>query len=493
MAVIIKLTSDKKNMPSTLNYIIIKPRQNINLNIFESEKYEPAIIVQQLVGNLIYYSNKGRYEPRLAEKWEILANNSWAFTLRKNLKCENGEDITPKSFKESLDRSIYIYSKLGGVPIMTSLIGYKKFLEENSEAKSVFNLKPLMGITFDENRIIFEFDKKIKSGLLQILSFTPFGYISDKNFNSDGTWKNNKTFISSGPYKVDKLEFGISYSLSRNQYWPLFSKSAPEHILFTHNADQLNPKEPTVIDAFTNEYNNSILAKYKLVPEYINSILLGNYKSGYFSELQNRLYIRHLINELSKEILPNEFGINIRSNSFYPNQDIHRVDNTEVIPVAIPKSALIIEGSIPIEGTSRWYSWLLLKKLSEKYGYKFKFAQNESSFNEITNKNYDLRLRGSSIGGGVEAWGMYVSFCSAMGINFPDPSNRICNLIADYESDKIDDSQLTINFFKYIKEDSAILPISHYGVSLYLSDHIDISSISPLMSIMRIDQILLEK
>ena len=320
-------------MGVNLNYVILKPRENITLNIFDAEKYEAALVVQQLVGNLIYYSNKGRYEPRLTEKWERLPNNSWAFTLKKNLKCENGEEITPKSFKQSLDRSIYIYSKLGGIPIMSNLIGYDNFLKENVNNRNVFNLKPLIGIKFDENRIVFEFDKKIKSGLLQILSFSPFGYICDQNFNKDGTWKDNNVFISSGPYRVEKIEVGKSYLISKNKYWNDFSKSAPDKILFTHDESKIDANQPTVVDAFTNDYSNSNskLKKYKLVPEYINSILLGNLKNGYFSKLQNREYFRYIINKTSEEILPIEFGANTRSDSFYPNQDIHRVENKEII------------------------------------------------------------------------------------------------------------------------------------------------------------------
>gem|GEM_PF-2080305 len=479
-------------MTTSLNYIIYKPRQNITLNMIEAEKYEAALIVQQLVGNLIYYSNKGRYEPRLAEKWEILPNNSWAFTLKKNLKCETGEEITPKSFKQSLDRSIYIYSKLGGVPIMSNLIGYESFLKENADNKNIFELKSSAGIKYDDNHIIFEFDKKIKSGLLQILSFTPFGYICDKNFNADGSWKDDKVFISSGPYKVDKIAVGESYLISKNKYWADFTRSAPEQVLFTHDENQIDATQPTIIDAFTNDYDNIKLKKYKLVPEYINSILLGNLKNGYFSKLKSREYFRYLINKTSKEILPLEFGANTRSDSFYPNQDMYSVGSDEIPAVEKPISNLIIEGSIPLEGTSRWHAWLVLKNVLEKNNLTYAFAKNEALFAEITNRNYDIRIRGSSIGGGVEAWGLYVEFCTAMGINFPDPSGRVCNALKDYEDDKINDAQLTERFFKYIKEDSAILPISHYGVSLFLSEHIDLSSISPLISIMRLDQISLE-
>ena len=99
------------NKSKTLNYIIYKPRSTVTLDLYEAEKYEPAIIVQSLIGNLVYYSNQGRYEPRLAKQWRRVQPDSWEFELNQGLICESGEKISTESFKQSLLRTILFLAK----------------------------------------------------------------------------------------------------------------------------------------------------------------------------------------------------------------------------------------------------------------------------------------------------------------------------------------------------------------------------------------------
>lgn len=476
--------SDSQN----LTYVILKPRQEITLNLFESEKYEPAIIIQQLVGTLVYYSNFGRYEPRLAESWEM-SDKTWSFKMKKNIACENGEAITPESFKKSIERSLFIFEKKGGVPIFSGLEGYNKFLEENKNTSDIDEIKPISGIVATEDTIEFTFDRKVKSGLLQILSFSPLGYICRDNYNKNGEWLDNSKFISSGPYVVSAYEKGKQYVIRKSSSWSLgYSKYSPEIITFTHE-EKVNPDTPTIIDAFTSEYSNDLLNPYPLVPEYLNSILLGNLDFGYFKDKKTRQAFKSQLNLMSEKVLPKKFGINSRSNTFYPNQQLVVSKSSGVGHVEKPLKPLVIEGVEPNEKTARWYAWILLKATLEDLDIPYKFANNESSFYEITNTKYDIRIRGSSIGGGVEAWGLFVSFCSSMGIKFPDPEGRVCDLLERYDNDLITEDDLKEMFFSIVEEESAILPVSHYGVNLFISDEIDSSTFSPLAAIIKFDQI----
>lgn len=486
----IKLNNQK--ISTTLNYVLIKPRQKINLNLFEAEKYEPAVIVQQLIGTLVYYSNFGRYEPRLAESWRRTDDFTWEFNLKTNLRCQNGEEITANSFKKSIERSLFIFEKKGGVPILPSLRGYKEFILSNKNADNVFKLTDLSGIISDNNKIIFKFDKKIKSGFLQILSFSPLGYICGENLTESGSWKNDLKFISSGPYISNSIDVGNRYELIKNKYWKNFSKNAPEKIIFTHDDTKIDIENPTIIDAFTNEYENENFIEYKLVPEYLNSILIGNFE-GFFKSKENRQIFKKIFDQTSKEVLPTTFGVNTRSHSFYPNQknDTINNSNTDIKLIKKPSYTLKIEGTLPIEGTARWYAWKVLKRTLEKLDYKFEFANNEASFQNMTSQQHDFRIRGSSIGGGVEAWGLFVSFCSSMGINFPDPNRSVCNLVSDYENNLIDDQKLSELFLENVNDEAAILPVSHYGVKLMVNKYISTETFSPLLAIMKFDQITL--
>ncbi len=190
----------------------------ITMDAFETEIYEAAIVVQPLVGTLVYYSNHGRYEPRLAKSWNKIDEYTWKFELVPGAKCENGEAITPVSFKRSIERSIKRLSSYP-IPILSTLVGYRKFLDGS---------KTIDGITSTTSTISFKFGTSVRSGLIQVLSFTPFGYICDENLNPNGTWKDKTKFISSGPYKVKEVQIGERYVIEKNPLWPnAFSDQSP--------------------------------------------------------------------------------------------------------------------------------------------------------------------------------------------------------------------------------------------------------------------------
>ena len=295
-----------------LNYVLVSPRAPIVLNLFEAERYESAVVVQPLIGNLVYYSNKGRYEPKLARNWIRVNPFTWRFTLREGFFCENGEAITAKSFRKSILRSLKTMSKNSDFPVFSRLSGYSEFKAGGD----------LRGLQSSGSELIFSFDQPIRSGLLQLLSFAPFGYICGDNLNPDGSWKDDHKFVSSGPYRVESMEVGKAYVLVRNPKWGgVYQPSAPTKIRFTHDVPHRVEKDSHwVIDSFSpvaplpGEFLD-----YRLVPEYINPILLGNLKSGYFSHPENRKRFRVLLEKYRGQ-LPERWDGHTRSVTFYPNQ-----------------------------------------------------------------------------------------------------------------------------------------------------------------------------
>lgn len=477
-------------MSSKLHYVLANPGPPITMNLFEAERYAPAVIVQQMVGNLVYYSNFGRYEPRLSESWERPDDFTWRFKIRKNLKCENGENITPSSFKKSLERSILIQGRKADIPILSFLSGYRDFLSRNQN-KNLDQIDSLKGILSDENYLILRFDRKIRSGPLQILSFAPFGYICAKNLKNSGEWENNLQFISSGPYRLKELTIGKEYLLARNEFWPDFDPGAPQEILFSHEKENLNYNQPVILDVFTSEYTDDKLKLYRLVPEYLNGIFLGNLQNGFFKKKALRQTFKQMFNKKSKELLPENFGNNIRSNYFYPS--LSPVESSEATPteklIPVVSTPLIIEGEKPVAGSRRELPWKVLKATLEELGLKYKFANNKPSYKELSNPAYDIRMAAPSIGGGAEAWGLFVHFCSSLGINLPDPDGRVCALIQQYENGAVGEADFAQTFANIVNDDAAALPLGHFGVKLFLSNHIDTSRLSQLLAILRIDQI----
>lgn len=470
-----------------LTYVIYKPRSEINLDLFEAERYEAAIVVQPLIGNLVYYSNYGRYEPRIAARWERENAKTWSFYLRDGLSCENGEIITAKSFKESLERSILAVSHKGEPPIFNRLKGYQSFLESKGE---------LEGLTAEGNKLSFTFDRPIRSGLVEVLSFAPFGFICKDNLNPDGTWKDKTRFISSGPYKVSSIKIGKEYVLESREEWKhLANPNSPDKVRVVHEIpENATEQDPLIIDClFPVENKPSFMKQFSLVPEYLNAILLGNLEKGVFSDLHSRRLFRAEVEKFRDE-MPSQFGIYSRANAFFSggrpmkSSDELRSAKKTWRP---PTQELVIEGKEPTEHTFKYESWLVLKKALESLDIKYRFADNDAIWKDVRSGAFDLRLRGTSIGGGVEAWSLDVLFCSLIGPNYPDPTGQICDLIGKYENDQLDDRGLEKTFLEIIDQDAAVVPISHFGIQLYLSPAINRESLNPTLNVMRFDQLVI--
>ena len=134
----------------------------------------------------------------------------------------------------------------------------------------------------------------------------------------------------------------------------------------------------------------------------------------------------------------------------------------------------------------------MLKAALEEARLKYAFAGEKSATAAMTDLSLDLRMVG---GQPAEEWSLGESaflFCTDFPPKFPDPSGHICKLVGDYENDKIDEKGFTQSFFSIIDGDSAIIPISHFGVQLYLTPGVNRDSISPLMCVMRFEDVQLE-
>ena len=488
--------SQKKQSKIELNYKVNYNSMPINLNIWESEMYYAAIPVQQMIGNLVYYSNFGRYELRLAKSWKRLADNLWVVDLKSGASCENGEKITAESFVKSISRSLFIMSSNGGTPVLKNLIGYEKFVRDN-QGKSIFNLDPIQGLRFNNDQIIFEFDKPIRDGVLQILSFAPYGYICSENLNSDGSWKDSRKIISSGAYRLKEYINSNYIVLEKNSSWiEKYGHGSPDIVHYIQGIDTkkvvINDDSilATIADSFTELSSVDDLIKYAVVQEYFKGIVLGNFETGVFSNLKNRRLFRKKFLEFKNEIVATHPEVKF-TNSIYPSQDLEFKDNDVdgVDSIALNGKKINIMGNEPKIGTRNWLPWSILKKTLDYFGVPYQFSKSSYSRDDLTDNRYDLRLVGPSVGGGVEAWVIDVMFCSKFNASFPDPTGKICNLINEYNQNKLADKQLAKLFLEAVDEDSLILPFSQFGVQLYLSKNINLQSVSPMISVIRFDQI----
>ena len=83
-------------------------------------------------------------------------------------------------------------------------------------------------------------------------------------------------------------------------------------------------------------------------------------------------------------------------------------------------------------------------------------------------------------------------FCSPIGPNYPDPNKKVCKLVDDFEKESFTEQEFEADFLKTVEEDSAIIPISHLGIQLYVGTNVDLTSLSPSLNVIRFDQLKLE-
>jgi extracellular solute-binding protein (family 5) len=471
-----------------LNYVFNSKDLKIPLDLYEAERYEYAVLIQPLIGNLVVYSNKGRYEPLIAKSWAVDKDGTWKFEMHKNFVCENGEEITPASFKHSIETSIKFLAAKSPVPVLSKLSGYKDFVAGKTDS--------VMGLEASDNALLLHFAEPTRSGVVQILSFAPFGYICSANRNKDGSWKNSSRFISSGPYKIAIHQPGIKSTLELRDDWKNAVKNSPRKVNFYFSLDSVeNDKLPIILDSFT-AINTPVknLKKYNLVPEYINPVLLGhNSKGKFFASKDNRLMLKQAI-AAEKAKLPSEIENHYKTEFFYPNQPPknQQLIFTPGYKYKKPDYTLIIQGKKPEKGDRKYLNWLVLEPALKSLNIDYVFDDSAKTWSEKMDDKYDIRFHGSSIGGGAEAWGLGVVFCSEIGLRFPDQSGRICKSIEDYENGKTNDQEFADEFNQAAFDDVSVLPITHYGVMMYLSQEINRDSLSPLISVVRFDQLELE-
>lgn len=475
-------------MSDKLKHILIGP-PTISLNLYEAETYNNAVVIQPLIGGLVKYSNQGRYEPLVAEKWQSTDGYDWSFQIKPNLYCENGEPITPRGFKKSLELSFRYLSKAAPVPIFSKLQGFDKFVA--NEANEV------IGISIEDDTLKFKFVSPVRSGLVQLLSFAPFGFICSANRQQEtGEWLDNENFVSSGPFKVDLLKTGEKFLLTKRDDWPIISKKIPAKVEVTvvRDSSQILPDSPMIIDTtlLKEEINIDGFRKFTLVPEYLTYIAIS--PRSQFKEDARRKAFASAIKEYFKHNFSPQSG-HYLANSFYPNQDsfYDSADNTKLEKIK-SKNKILIMGKEPKDGDTFFPVWKSLKGFLRHYELDYEFDSRPKTYFETRDPlNYDIRIGASSIGGGIEPWGINTLFCSDFGPRIPDPSNRICKSLADYENNNIDEQEFARLFNESVRADFGVVPLFHSGNNLYISENsINYDSISPLISVVRFDELELD-
>ena len=147
---------------------------------------------------LFRFSDDVTAEPNICESYKVSDDYTiWTLKIRDGIKFSNGNDVTPSAVVSSIER---LYKETDASQGGTG----------GSDPKAYLTYKSIEAD--DANGTVTIICEKATSNLPGILSYPYFSIIDTSVVDTE--------IIGTGPYKVDKINTGVSIDLSRNEhYW----------------------------------------------------------------------------------------------------------------------------------------------------------------------------------------------------------------------------------------------------------------------------------
>ncbi|MGZ3772716.1 MAG: ABC transporter substrate-binding protein [Pseudobdellovibrionaceae bacterium] len=473
-------------MKSHIDVFIASNNGTPSFNPLDSDGTSNAIHVEQLVGTLVRMHPSGRYQGYLAESWSNTPDfKEWTFKIKSGLSCEDGTPITGESFAKSLHQVIRLFKSHSELPLIDRLQGFNDFEKSGN----------IFGIQGQGQTLSLKFAKPVEAGLLEYLALPFLGFYCEKNFNADGSWKDNSKIISSAAYRLDNWNGTGPVPMKLRKDWVKMVDNPPESLtIHTQGPDKIvAPKERGFIFSYLLEEKNTPQGYQvvKMLPTIFNGIMISPQHNEWLKNANNRGILRDAIKEAQKQI-PLTISSAVAVNNFYPNMSEVAAQKSEDKKVTEkPKKPLVIVTSEkPTPQTEYQLSVIKLSLENLKISYEIKIrdsGQKDMIKNYRDPKNYDLQPVGVNIGGGIENQLIKFMFCSNLGVSFPDPSKRICALVDEYER-KFGDvvpqeamKEYIKKFDAYVWEDASVVPIIKVGHAWLLSPDLPVDNVNPTM------------
>jgi ABC-type transport system substrate-binding protein len=476
-----------------LNFILTDNSVPFSLSPFNSDYWGNLVIMEQVVGTLVKYTQDGVYEPFLIEKWETSEDEkTWTFEFRRGLTAENGEVIDANSFADSFRRMLKLYSKIYDPPTFSSLSGWKAFKDGNLESLGIQVLNRY------SLKMIFE---KRASGILEFLAMPYFGFYSKDDFDQNNNWKNLHKITSSAAYKVTSAT-DSSVELQSRPGWLTLKKFAPEIVkISSSNLEDALEKQQLPIIVSLKEGDEGAyegFRKYFSTPTLLTSLILSPLMPP-FDNKEIRVSFRTIVRKIFSEETKN---LSIIQNSpyMYPNfreNLIKDLDVNEAIKLLKSKGPLrikIFRQTLTNQNDLNVVT-TLLDRISKTIEWTFEFDTPEKigvdwQKNAFSNRFYPIRVARVDVGGSPENWVTDMMFCSNLGVSFPDSEGHICALVNDYaKSSEINMETYSRRLHESIEKESSVIPLLHSGLGWLVSEKVSIENISPTMSLPRFDHL----
>lgn len=466
-------------MTQELKYFIHHPT-GVSLDPLQSDQMGNAILMKHLVGTLVRYGNGGQFEPYLAESFKAEDNNTvWRFRLRDGLRCQNSEVISASGYVEGLTKLLRTYAAQGPIPIISDIEGWDRFMEGGA----------LMGLFSNgESEVVFRFKKPAGSGFLEYLSMSYYGYFCRANFTGE-TWSSETDIVSSGPFQL--AEPLVSRSLAKLELrtdWPLAPKTAPKAVAYhTDIAPDAWNQKASIIQANLgwNEAEPIAFRRIWGPPDNIRSVVLNDEgPSRFFKNSLARKVLQSKIFEIRSRTEFRSKSASI-ARAFYPGSEPHEGRPATHSPqVQSPAKPLLLFAPLSTTDETRYMvevTTAALRELGWQYTILSPDEKNGLKVSDVASRTkFDLRITNVVAGNVIEPWVVEMMFCSNLGVSFPDPSGRVCELVTGILRDNrpYSVSEAGAEVSQIVHEDASVIPIYHGRTTWYFRDDLDVSRIS---------------
>lgn len=156
------------------------------------------IAFSSVYAGLVTNYRTGQYTGTIAKEWGVSPDQkTWRFTLRENLRFDNGDPITTKNVVDSWLRMARLMSGRGS---------RSGFFEKLEGFASFEKTGRITGIEADEKYITLRLNEPMPQ-LLDTLSFGLYAVVHPSCYDkATGRWLNPRHTVASGPYSITKWD-----------------------------------------------------------------------------------------------------------------------------------------------------------------------------------------------------------------------------------------------------------------------------------------------
>lgn len=240
-------------MTNNKNLQVWSARIPYSLDPLDYDALAHHICFRSVYSSLVSDYKLGEVKGILASKWWASSDKTtWSFQIRDDVSFSDGQKIEAKDVALSLNRAALLMKRANSE---SGLLEYLKGINEIVAANILID-----GIAFENNVLTLKFQKPMEDVLTKI-SFGLYAVVSTRNFDSvSGEWKDKRSLIGSGPYKVENWTDSEVTVVLRSDF--------PQDLLLS---------KP--ISRATFRFNSEAISKSDLVVDFDDSLALsGEYR-----------------------------------------------------------------------------------------------------------------------------------------------------------------------------------------------------------------------